>query len=305
MTKSFTFGILASFFFSITFVLNRQMNLEGGSWYYSAALRFLFMFVILLFILLIKGRLSFVMKIMRDNLSKWILWSTVGFGIFYTPIAFASSYGASWLVASTWQITIIAGILLTPLFYDDNHIRKKLPTRQLIISSIILIGVVLVQFDSATKTSFTDSLLVMIPVILAAFAYPLGNRKVMELNKGTLNTLERVFAMTFASLPFWIVITLLGYLDSSLPKESQIIQSLIVAISSGIIATLLFFQATDMERENTKHLAIIESTQAGEIIFTLLLSILLFNDILPSLIGTIGIIIVVIGMVSINFSKEK
>ena len=36
-------GILASLFFAVTFVLNRTMELSGGSWLWSASLRYFFM----------------------------------------------------------------------------------------------------------------------------------------------------------------------------------------------------------------------------------------------------------------------
>jgi hypothetical protein len=35
-------GIAASFFFAITFVVNRLISLNGGSWIWSASLRFFF-----------------------------------------------------------------------------------------------------------------------------------------------------------------------------------------------------------------------------------------------------------------------
>ncbi|MDD3141154.1 MAG: multidrug resistance efflux transporter family protein, partial [Lachnospiraceae bacterium] len=72
---------------------------------------------------------------------------------------------------------------------------------------------------------------------------------------------------------------------------------LIVAIFSGIIATVLFFKATDIVSNNTHKLAVIESTQSGEVIFTLLGGVFIFHDKIPTLIGLIGIILVVIGMI--------
>ena len=52
---------------------------------------------------------------------RWLLWSPVGFGLFYAPMAFAVSAGPGWLLAGTWQITILAGILLAPLLYDAKR----------------------------------------------------------------------------------------------------------------------------------------------------------------------------------------
>ncbi len=53
--KAIVIGILASFFFAFTFVLNRAMDLEGGSWIWSASLRYYFMVPMLLLIVMYRG----------------------------------------------------------------------------------------------------------------------------------------------------------------------------------------------------------------------------------------------------------
>ena len=58
--------------------------------------------------------------------------------------------------------------------------------------------------------------------------------------------------------------------DAGLPSGGQILQSLIVAVFSGVVATLLFFEATNLVKHNHKQLAVVEATQAGEVLFTLL-----------------------------------
>ena len=40
--QAIVIGIAASLFFASTFVLNRSMDLAGGSWLWSASLRYLF-----------------------------------------------------------------------------------------------------------------------------------------------------------------------------------------------------------------------------------------------------------------------
>ena len=50
---------------------------------------------------------------------------------------------------------------------------------------------------------------------------------------------------------------------------------LAVALFSGVIATILFFKATDLVKENLRQLAVIEATQSGEVLFTLLGGILI------------------------------
>ena len=57
MKRALVYGVLASFFFAFTFVFNRSMNLSGGDWMWSAALRFLFMLPMLALILRRGGRM--------------------------------------------------------------------------------------------------------------------------------------------------------------------------------------------------------------------------------------------------------
>lgn len=304
MTKAFILGIVASFFFAFTFILNQQMNISGGSWIWSSSLRYIFMLPILFIIMIEKNQLFDVLNDIIKKPIQWIIWSTIGFGLFYAPLSFASAYGASWLVAGTWQITIVAGALMSPLFFKSietkngiSKVRNKLPKKSLKMSSIILLGIFLMQFEEARDISWLEILLGIIPVIIAAFAYPLGNRKMMEVCGNRFSTFQRVFGMTLCSMPFWIIISIYGIISVGLPSRGQIIQSLIVAVLSGIIATILFFKATDMVRCDTHKLAVIESTQSGEVIFTLLGGVFIFHDKIPTLIGLIGIILVIIGMI--------
>lgn len=312
MKKALTYGIGSAFFFSFTFILNRNMNISGGSWIWSSSLRYIFMLPILFFIVLTKNQLIDVLKSIKNSPIKWILWSTVGFGLFYAPLSFASEYGASWLVAGTWQITIIAGALMSPLFFKYIEtesgivkVRNKIPKKTLIISSIILIGIFLMLFGEAEHISFLKSFLVIIPVIIAAFSYPLGNRKMMEFCSEDLNTIQRVFGMTLCSMPFWIILSIYGISLVGFPSTQQIFQTFLVAIFSGVIATILFFKATDIVSKDAHKLAVIESTQSGEVIFTALGGIFILNDRVPGVFGVIGIVLVVFGMILNSLSREN
>ena len=311
MKKAFMLGICASFFFAFTFILNQQMHLSGGSWYWSSSLRYIFMLPMLLIIMISKRQLKEVIIDIRKKPLSWLLWSTIGFGFFYAPLSFASSYGASWLVAGTWQLTIVAGGLMSPLFFKIIKtekgivkIRNKIPKKSLLISLLILVGIALMYIEEATDISLLNTMLVIIPVIIAEFSYPLGNRKMMEICDSNINTIQRVFGMTLCSIPFWIIISLLGISNSGLPGKSQLIQSFIVAVFSGIIATILFFKATDIVKDNSHNIAIIESTQAGEVVFTLLGGILIFHDTVPTTLSLIGLIIVVLGMILNSFVRS-
>lgn len=291
MKKALTYGILASVFFSFTFVLNKSMNISGGNWMWSASLRYIFMLPILLLIVLKNNRLNVIFNSIKRNPKYWILWSTVGFGLFYAPLTFASNYGESWLVAGCWQITIVAGILLTPIF------KSKLPLKNLFLSLFILFGVFLIQYEHAKNINTTQALLSIIPILIAAFSYPLGNRKMMMLCKDDLSTTERVFGMTLCSLPFWLILSLVAYKNVGLPSTNQMFQSFSVAIFSGVIATILFFKATNMVKHNFNQLAVIEATQSAEVLFTIIGEVIILNGAIPSFNGLIGLALIILGMI--------
>lgn len=69
-----------------------------------------------------------------------------------------------------------------------------------------------------------------------------------------------------------------------------------VAVFSAVVATLLFFQATHLARNDPRQLSLAEGTIAGEIIFTLLGGVLLLHDPLPGGIQWVGIGVILLGM---------
>lgn len=289
-------GTLAALFFATTFVLNRIMAVSGGSWQWTASLRFIWMLPILFIIVAIRGNLSSLLKEIKSNLVQWLLWSTIGFGLFYATLTFGASYGPSWLVASTFEFTIIAGMFIGPLIEKRGH-RKGISKASLLFSIIIFIGIVLMQIAEAQSTSLNTMLLGTIPVLVGAIAYPLGNRKMMKISGNRLDAFQRTLGMTICSMPFWIVLSLFGYLENGLPTDSQLLQTFLVALCSGVIATLLFFTATDLVHHDHKALAAVEATQAMEVIFTLIGEVLILHAALPNGYSSIGIVMVVMGMI--------
>ncbi len=293
-------GILAALFFAVTFILNHTMELNGGSWLWSASLRYFFMLPFLLGIVLLQGQLKPLYNEMKKAPAAWIGWSFIGFVLFYAPLTFAAAYGAGWLVSGTWQFTIVAGVLLAPLFFirtaHNQKIRQKIPLQSLGISSIILVGIVLIQIPHITTVSVKQVMLGFLPVIVAAFAYPLGNRKMMALCDGRLGTFSRVLGMTIASMPAWIIIASYALFTVGLPSPSQIMNSFIVAISSGIIATVLFFVATERVRHHQGKLAAVEATQCAEILFVIIGEMWLLGIPLPSPLALFGLAVIIMGM---------
>lgn len=299
MKKALSLGILASFFFAFTFILNRSMNLAGGYWLWSACLRYLFTLPMMAALLLKDDGIRRVWREVRAHPGRWILWSTVGFGLFYAPLTFGSTFGESWLAAATWQLTIAAGVLLTPLW------GKKIPGKNLAWSCLILAGVFLLQTGNLERMEWRTMALTLIPILIAAFSYPLGNRKVMEFCPDWMNTFHRVFAMTLCSMPFWLVLSAAAFVRQGAPAGGQLLQSLLVALFSGVAATVLFFRATDLVKHDARKLAVVEATQSGEVIFTLLGGILFLGDAAPGAAGIAGILLIVGGMMGNSLFAGK
>ena len=291
MKKGILLGLLASFFFAFTFLLNRSMHLSGGSWVWSASLRYLFTFPIFALLVWRTSGFARVHAAIRRAPFAWWLWSTVGFGLFYAPICFAGDHGESWLIAASWQITIVMGLLLSPLF------QKRIAVKNLGAAAVILIGVFLLQVKNIVSLNTASLIGTLPPILIAAVSYPLGNRKMMALCPPEMTTIERVYGMTLCSLPFWVLLAVTGLVTVGAPSGSQAIQSLGVAVLSGVIATLLFFRATDLVRHSQRQLAVVESTQSFEVLFTLVGGVLLLHDSAPDVFGWVGVGLIVVGMV--------
>ena len=302
--RAILYGLLASCLFSTAFIFTRAIQVDGGNWMWSAALRFFWMVPLLFIIVAVRKKLSHSFRHLRTHFKAYLLWSTLGFGLFYAPLTFASIYSPGWLVAGSWQITLIAGSLLVP-FLGTNTANKKIPWQELKWSLVIILGVLLILWDQISNISWQMALAGFIPVLVAAFMYPLGNRKMMEICQGEIETPERVLNMTLASLPFWCVIALGGGISDGLPSQTQVYYSFLIALFSGVIATLLFFSATNMVRNNPSQLAIVEATQAGEVLSTLVGEMLLLNIHLPSMTALCGITLIMLGMVVHSIASIK
>ncbi len=291
MKKALFLGIASSFFFAFTFILNRSMNLSGGHWIWSACLRYFFTLPLIAVIVKKKYGFQSIHRILKDHYKSWLLWSTIGFGLFYAPLSFAGNHGESWLIASCWQITIVAGIILSPLS------GKQIALRNVFAAAIILAGIFLLELKHVKNLEIRLLFHLLLPILIAAFSYPLGNRKMMELFGGRISTMERVYGMTLSSIPFWCMLSVFGLIKAGPPSINQSVQAFFAALFSGVIATLLFFNATDTVKSNPRWLAVIESTQSGEVLFTLIGGIFLLGDPFPDIIGFIGICLIILGMI--------
>jgi drug/metabolite transporter (DMT)-like permease len=272
-------GVAASAFFAVTFVLNRRMADAHGHWAWTASLRYLVTAPLLVALLAARRRLPALAAAWRAAPAAWVAWGTVGFTVFYAAISLAGALAPAWVVAGSWSVTVVAGVLLAPLLYDDH--RRIVPSRALLAGAVVVAGVLLVQARQASRADARTAAAGLGLVLIAAFAYPLGNRKMMlaleRSGAADVDPFVRVAAMTAGSLPAWLLVAALGWARAGWPPASQVAQASIVGLSSGIVATALFFAATDRVRTDPLALAAVEATQAAEVPFALGLEVLLLG----------------------------
>ena len=303
MTRLLGLGILSAFFFSSTFVLNRAMSLAGGDWVWTASLRYAYTLVLLVFWLLGTGQarqLRGIFSAFRRNWMFWTVAGSVGFGAFYALLTFSSAYAPGWVVATTWQATIVASPVVLRLF------GRRVPAKGVFFTSLIFAGIVLVTLEQATSASLKDLVLGVLPVVVAAFAYPIGNQLVWEARNGSHgfipriddpaldSSVGRVLLMVLGSVPFWIVLTV--SLHPGLPSAGQVVNTLLVALCSGVIATTLFFRARHLARTPLE-LAAVDATQSTEVLFSLAGEIVFLHGRLPGPAGAAGVLLCVTGLV--------
>jgi drug/metabolite transporter (DMT)-like permease len=296
-------GILSAAFFSSTFILNRAMSLQGGHWVWSASLRYVCMLVLLVVGLAVAGRMATLRQILVIYWRHRIFWTvagSVGFGLFYSLICFSTDYAPGWVVATTWQATIIATPLVLLLF------GKRTPLKALLFIGIIFVGILLVNLELAKTASLRHILLGGLPVLIAAMAYPLGNQMAWEAQKGghkriphiqdpvLENPFSRVILLTLGSVPFWVVLILLT--RPAAPSAGQWLQTALVALFSGVVATGLFLHARQLA-VNAYEISAIDSTQSTEVVFSLIGEVLLLGGVLPGFFGCSGILLAVTGLV--------
>src|SRR5690606_24515741 len=116
----------------------------------------------------------------------------------------------------------------------------------------------------------------------------------------------KVAGMTIGSMPLWLIAAFIAWHRSGPPNAEIMFQSGMVALFSGIIATILFFKATAMVSSQPTALGAIEATQSFEIVITLVIEILFLGGVIPSTFGILGILLIVLGMIYYSkVSSEK
>ena len=295
MLRLILLGLLAGLFFSSTFILNRVMSLEGGHWVWSASLRYGYMILFLsAWFVVFKGpgHLVRVLQVFYKNWCFWTLAGSVGFGLFYALICYSADHAPGWVVATTWQFTIIATLFVL-LFFG-----RAFPAKTWFFSALVFSGVLMVNLGQAERTGLTVLVTGALPVLIAAFCYPLGNQMVWEASHGNrklpdvrspvLDTpFARVLLMSLGSLPLWLV--LIAAAAPPPPSAGQLLNTALVALFSGVAATSLFLQARNLS-QTAGELAAVDATQSSEVVFALLGEIVIVGAAFPDILSVLGIL---------------
>jgi drug/metabolite transporter (DMT)-like permease len=301
MIQLLSLGLLSGFFFSSSFILNRMMSLEGGHWIWSSSLRYGFMIIFLLVLIALFQGMKTPWRLIRLFARNWKFWTlsgSIGFGGFYALICYSADHAPGWVIASTWQLTIIASLVVLMAF------GRSFPKKVWLFSLIVFAGVLLVNGSHADLTNISGILMGALPVLVAAFCYPIGNQLVWEAKNGNQslpdisdplleNSFNKVLLLSLGSLPFWLVI--IGVGRPQPPAQGQIINTALVALFSGIIATSLFLLARNKSKKSSE-LAAVDATQSSEVIFAMGGEMILLGTPFPDMTAVAGILLVFIGL---------
>jgi drug/metabolite transporter (DMT)-like permease len=290
-------ALLSALFFTSTYVLNRASVDIGGHWAWTASLRYLITLPLLLPLMPWQGGIAPVWRAIRAHPGAWLRCSATGFVAFYLLLAYAAASGPSWLVAGSFQFTVIAGMLCAPLLYRDA--RRKVPAAALGVGAVIFAGVLLLQRGHAQGGLDRAAWLSLACVLGAAVLYPLGNRLLLlhlERSGETLNATQRVFGMTLASQPLWWCVAVYAWTQAGTPPSAQVWLAGGVALGAGVIATILFFQATGMVRDLPAALGAAEAMQAAELLFASVLGALFLHEDWPHGLASWGAVLVIGGI---------
>ena len=338
MGKMIVWGLIASAFFSTSFVLYQLMSVQGGHWFWSASFRCFFMWLLLSVFILLQNKLnpSKLLALCKLFASHWQFWCvTGGIGLgTYGLLAFAADYAEGWVIAATYLFTVVASLVVLSFF--GQSFQKKV----IVYSVIVFIGVVLANVGEGLRHSTSQGtdwhallLFGALPAFIASFCFPLGNQliwqagqpkgvathhtdaiskaannetskllqKVPQVTSPLLsNPLHKVWLMSLGSLPMWLV---LGFLvQPPAPSVSQMTISFLVALMAGVLGTTTFLHARSLAKQ-PQQLAAVDATQGSEIIFALLGGMLLLHTPMPSGLSFVGIALVIIGLVL--FAKQR
>ena len=178
------------------------------------------------------GSMNGLFQVLKQVPQVFLVWGCVGFGGYYALLSYAITGAPGWLVTAGFMTTIVAGVLLSP-FIDPNK-RSTISKKAIILSCLLVFSLFLLQLDRFSHLEeLHHSLLSLLLSFMAAFLWPLGNRKLLyhlESNRAELDPMQRVLGMTIGSLPVQIMLAVYGYVTTGAPSVLQIQSSLVAVV---------------------------------------------------------------------------
>lgn len=316
MARLVLFGLLAGLFFSSTFVLNELMASQGGHWFWSASGRYIFMWLILSLVISLKHGLSTLHKLCQlflNHVGFWCVAGGVGFGGFYAFLCFGADHAPGWVIAATFQFTSVASLIVLAMF-GENLSKSVIGTSLLIFTGVLIANLGEGLHDESISLG-NLLLLGALPALLSGFCFPIGNQLVWYAANKAQNpsampsrlpssvpsmtsplihsAMNKVWLLTTGSLPFWLVLGLVVAPES--PSSSQVINTFLVALLAGVIATSIFLFARS-QASTGGQVAAIDATQASEMIFAIFGGMILLGSPAPSVLSLLGIGMVIFGL---------
>ncbi|RVU82148.1 multidrug resistance efflux transporter family protein [Leucothrix sargassi] len=204
MGKMIVWGLIASAFFSTSFVLYQLMSVQGGHWFWSASFRCFFMWLLLSVFILLQNKLnpSKLLALCKLFASHWQFWCvTGGIGLgTYGLLAFAADYAEGWVIAATYLFTVVASLVVLSFF--GQSFQKKV----IVYSVIVFIGVVLANVGEGLRHSTSQGtdwhallLFGALPAFIASFCFPLGNQLIWQAGQPKGGTTHHTHAISKAA----------------------------------------------------------------------------------------------------------
>lgn len=204
MGKMIVWGLIASAFFSTSFVLYQLMSVQGGHWFWSASFRCFFMWLLLSVFILLQNKLnpSKLLELCKLFASHWQFWCvTGGIGLgTYGLLAFAADYAQGWVIAATYLFTVVASLVVLSFF--GQSFQKKV----IVYSVIVFIGVVLANVGEGLRHSTSQGtdwhallLFGALPAFIASFCFPLGNQLIWQAAQPKGGTTHHTHAISKAT----------------------------------------------------------------------------------------------------------
>lgn len=343
MGKMIVWGLIASAFFSTSFVLYQLMSVQGGHWFWSASFRCFFMWLLLSVFILLQNKLnpSKLLELCKLFASHWQFWCvTGGIGLgTYGLLAFAADYAQGWVIAATYLFTVVASLVVLSFF--GQSFQKKV----IVYSVIVFIGVVLANVGEGLRHSTSQGtdwhallLFGALPAFIASFCFPLGNQLIWqaaqpkghsthptdEISKAANNEtselatsklLQKVPQVTSPLLSnplhkVWLMslgsLPMWLVLGFMVQPPAPSVSQMTISFLVALMAGVLgttTFLHARSLAKQPQQLAAVDATQGSEIIFALLGGMLLLHTPMPSGLSFVGIALVIIGLVL--FAKQR